>query len=98
MGIAHLSISVFSRIGQALRALERGIAWLAKYPFPPLQLLGLMLVSWSCLGATVGLDDLLWHYDAPTLLLNGFACGCLCGELLLVRYLLDRRREKFHFP
>jgi hypothetical protein len=97
MSAVHLFSQMPSRFLDGLCVVERALAWLAKHIVLPLQMLMLMLIAWGGLGASVGLDDLLWHHDLGIQFLNGLACGWLFGELLLVRYILDRKREKFHW-
>jgi hypothetical protein len=98
MSVTNLFAQVPGRVGRAAETAERTMAWLSRHPLLPVQMLVLMLIAWGRLGVSVGLDDLLWHHVSTIQFLNGLACGWLFGQLLLVRYLLDRKRSKFRFP
>jgi hypothetical protein len=100
MGFAPDSPAPNGRLPALLRyagRVEQVLAWLFAYPLFPLQVLILVLISWGGLGATLGLDDLFWHENRISQFLVGLACGLFLGLLLLVRYLLDRERDQFHF-
>ena len=86
------------RLPALLRPLARvdsALAWLLAYPLLALQFLLLLLMSWGGLGASLGVEDLVWHENPLTQGSVGLAAGLLVGELLLVRYLLDPRRARF---
>ena len=65
------------------------LTWLFSYPFLPLQIGLFLLLAWGRLGYGVGVDDLFWSQRIREQIFNGLACGCLFGEILLVRYLLE---------
>jgi hypothetical protein len=75
-----------------LAAVEDVLIWLLSYPLLPLQLLLLMLIAWGGLGKSLGFRTLFWSEYPFVQFLNGLACGWLFGEILTIRYLLDRRR------
>jgi hypothetical protein len=72
-----------------LRSFESGLGWLLRYPLLPLQMLLFFLIAWGRLGYDLGGEDLFWSEYIGEQILNGFGCGLLFGEILLVRYLLD---------
>ena len=86
-----------NRIARGLGAVEAALGWVFAYPLFPLQVLLFVLVSWGQLGAGLGADDLFWSESVREQVFNGLTCGFLFGQLLLVRYLLDPRRDAFRF-
>jgi hypothetical protein len=80
-----------------LAGIENVLAWLVAYPVLPAQMLLLILISWGGLGASLGLDHLFWEDARPTQFFIGLGTGLLFGEILFVRYLLDRQRDRFRF-
>jgi hypothetical protein len=77
--------------------IEKTLAWAFAYPLLPAQMLLLILIAWGGLGASLGLDALFWEDARLTQFFIGLGSGLLFGEILLVRYLLDRQRDRFRY-
>jgi hypothetical protein len=76
--------------------IEDGFAWLLAHPLLTLEIVVFWLIAWGGLGTDLGLDDLFWHESVTTQFTVGLCVGLLFAQILLIRYLVDRRRVKPH--
>lgn len=76
-----------------LRAADRGLRWLFRYPLLMAQVPLLMLASWGVIGADLGVEGLFWHEDVVYQFFVGLSSGWLLGVVFFIRYLLDRARD-----
>jgi hypothetical protein len=83
-------LPMLAGISRLFSSIRDGLAWLIEHPFVPIQLGFFYLIAWGKLGANLGMEDLFWSEFTSEQFFNGLACGLLFGEVLLVRYLLDR--------
>lgn len=76
--------------------LERLFVWLLTYPLLPLQLFLFWAISWLDFGSGLGIPDLVWDESWWWRFFAGLAVSLLFANVLITRYMLDRRPGSLH--